>query len=210
MCDNVCVTIGLWWDDERAAYIGKRSVRYPGSTDIEPAWTLEAAVDPYRITRDPDPKSQLGRRAASICVRTWRGVGRLSTMTEQMTRDQVLAGIREEVAEQRDAALREADPAKRGRMLRHARSREDLAEEEAEAIAADIAENEQQAALSLRVPVSLSAALKARAVAERVPTSALVRRILTQALEQPRLPALTAEQVELVEEIARRVYRESA
>ncbi len=28
--------------------------------DIEPAWTLEIAVDPQRITRDPDPKSQRG------------------------------------------------------------------------------------------------------------------------------------------------------
>jgi predicted DNA binding CopG/RHH family protein len=131
-------------------------------------------------------------------------------MSEQMTREQVLVGILQEVAEQRDAAQQEPDPVKRDRMLRHARSREDLAEDEAEAIAADIAENEQ-AALSLRVPSSLSAALKARAAAEQIPTSALVRRILTQALEQhPSASALTAEQIELVEEIARRVYRESA
>ncbi|MFD9733769.1 hypothetical protein [Umezawaea sp. NPDC059074] len=123
-----------------------------------------------------------------------------------MTRDEVLAGINQEIAEQRDAAEHEADPARRDRMLRHARSRADLAEEEADAVAADIVENEQ-AALSLRVPVSLSMALKARAEAERIPLSALVRRMLTQALEQPSSPVLTVEQVE---EIARRVYRESA
>ena len=126
-----------------------------------------------------------------------------------MTREEVLAGIRQEIAEQRDAAQNEPDSAKRDRMLRHARSREGLAEEEAEAIAADIADNEQSA-LSLRVPVSLSMALKARAAAEQIPTSALVRRILTQALERPVSPALTAEQIEQIEQIARRVYRESA
>jgi hypothetical protein len=51
------VSIGLWWDDDRAEYIGTRSARYAGATDIEAAWTLEAVVDPRRIIRDPDPKS---------------------------------------------------------------------------------------------------------------------------------------------------------
>ena len=45
MCYVVCVSIGLWWD---------------GATDIDPAWTLEAAADARRITRDPDPKSHWG------------------------------------------------------------------------------------------------------------------------------------------------------
>ncbi|HEX4702867.1 MAG TPA: ribbon-helix-helix protein, CopG family [Pseudonocardiaceae bacterium] len=127
-------------------------------------------------------------------------------MTEQMNRTQVLAGILQEIAEQRDAARHEADPARRDRMLRHAQSRTDLAEDEADAITADIAENEQTA-LSLRVPASLSAALKARAAAEQIPTSALVRRLLSQALEQQSAPVLNVEQVE---QIARRIYRESA
>jgi plasmid stability protein len=70
---------------------------------------------------------------------------------------------------------------------------------------ADVAENEQ-AALSLRVPASLAAALKARAAAEQTPTSALVRRILTQAVQRSNTSALSAEQVEQVE---RRVTRES-
>jgi hypothetical protein len=60
MCDNVCVTIGLWWDDEDAEHIRRGSLRYPGAVDIDPAWTLEAAADPHRVTRDPDPKSWAG------------------------------------------------------------------------------------------------------------------------------------------------------
>ena len=60
MCYIVCMTVGLWWDDERGRYILRRSSRYPGATDIDPAWTLEAAADSHRITRDPDPKSHWG------------------------------------------------------------------------------------------------------------------------------------------------------
>jgi predicted DNA binding CopG/RHH family protein len=82
-------------------------------------------------------------------------------------------------------------------------------EEIAEAIAAETAES-QQTALSLRVPASLMAELKARADAEHIPTSALVRRLLTEALRAPTAPVLTVEQVEQVEQIARRIYRESA
>jgi len=66
-------------------------------------------------------------------------------MTEPMTREQVIAGIRREVAEQRDAARRESDGVERDRLLRHARTREDLVEEEADAIVAEIAENGQTA-----------------------------------------------------------------
>lgn len=50
----------LWWDDEDATHIRTRSVRYPGATDIEPAWTLEAATDPHCIVRNADPKSYVG------------------------------------------------------------------------------------------------------------------------------------------------------
>lgn len=60
LCDNVCVAVGLWWDDEGAEHIRSRSMRYPGATDIEPASTLEASADPHRIVRDPDPKSSWG------------------------------------------------------------------------------------------------------------------------------------------------------
>jgi hypothetical protein len=59
LCDNVGVA-GLWWDDEDADYIRRRSDRYPGALNIEPEWTLEAAADPRAIVRDPDPKSRTG------------------------------------------------------------------------------------------------------------------------------------------------------
>jgi predicted DNA binding CopG/RHH family protein len=127
-------------------------------------------------------------------------------MNDNTAEDQALAAIQEEIAAQRAAAEDERDPVKRDRLFRHARLREEVAEEEAEAIAAETAEN-QQAALSLRVPASLIAELKARADAEHIPTSALVRRLLTDALRTPTAPVLTVEQVE---QIARRVYRESA
>jgi len=54
------VTVGLWWRDEDAEHIRRRSDRYADALGIEPAWTLEAAADPWRITRDPDPKSRRG------------------------------------------------------------------------------------------------------------------------------------------------------
>lgn len=59
LCDNVVVA-GLWWDEQDADYIRRRSERYPGAQNIEPQWTLEAAADPRAIVGDPDPKSQTG------------------------------------------------------------------------------------------------------------------------------------------------------
>jgi hypothetical protein len=50
----------LWWRDEDAEYIRRRSDRYPGATDLEVNWTFEAAADPRRIVHDPDPKSRSG------------------------------------------------------------------------------------------------------------------------------------------------------
>jgi predicted DNA binding CopG/RHH family protein len=93
---------------------------------------------------------------------------------------------------------------------RDARARRDAvraeyAAEEAENAEAEALENEQ-AVLSVRIPTQLAETLKARAGAEHIPTSALVRRLLTQAVAG-REPVLTVDQVE---EIARRVMRESA
>lgn len=127
-------------------------------------------------------------------------------MNDKTAKDQALAAIQEEIAAKRAAAEAERDPVKRDRLFRHVRLREGVAEEEAEAIATETAENEQ-AALSLRVPTSLMAELKARADAGQIPTSVLVRRLLTDALHTPTAPVLTVKQVE---QIARRVYRESA
>ncbi|MGH8238471.1 MAG: ribbon-helix-helix protein, CopG family [Steroidobacteraceae bacterium] len=89
---------------------------------------------------------------------------------------------------------------------RRARIRADYAEEEAEAAGAEASENDQ-AVISVRVPAALAETLKARAADEHVPTSALVRRILTRAVREDTDAVLTVEQVE---EIARRVFRESA
>ncbi|WP_091288429.1 hypothetical protein [Amycolatopsis xylanica] len=50
----------LWWPDEEAEHIRTRDVRYPGALNIEPEWTVEAANDPCRVVRDPDPKSRHG------------------------------------------------------------------------------------------------------------------------------------------------------
>lgn len=50
----------LWWRDEDADYICHRSDRYPGATDLEVDWTLEAAADLRCIVHDPDPKSRSG------------------------------------------------------------------------------------------------------------------------------------------------------
>lgn len=58
-----------------------------------------------------------------------------------MTKDDVLAKLRTDIAEQRRAAAAEQDPGRRQRRLHDADTREDLAEDEAEAIAAEIAES---------------------------------------------------------------------
>jgi len=50
--------VELWWDAEDAEHICSRSTRYPGAIDIEPEWTLQAASDPRRVVRDPDPRSR--------------------------------------------------------------------------------------------------------------------------------------------------------
>ena len=86
-------------------------------------------------------------------------------------------------------------------------AREEYAEEEAEAAEAEIAE--QNAALdvplNLRITRGLDARLRRRAAAEQIPTSALVRRLLTQTVHDYRGGGLTEAEVE---EIARRVVRE--
>ncbi len=51
---------GLWWDEEDGEHIRSRSARYPGASDVELAWTLEAAADAHRLVRDPDPRSRAG------------------------------------------------------------------------------------------------------------------------------------------------------
>jgi len=91
-----------------------------------------------------------------------------------------------------------------------ARARRDAIRAEYAAEEADTAEAEaveaEQAVLSVRVPAQLAEALKARAAAEHIPVSALVRRVLARGILDPDQPVLTIEQVE---QIARRVILET-
>jgi hypothetical protein len=87
--------------------------------------------------------------------------------------------------------------------------RAEYAEEEAEAAEREAAENAAalEVSLSLRITRELDLALKRRAAQEQVSPSALIRRLLRQAGAGGDEPVLTVQQVE---EIARRVMRESA
>jgi predicted HicB family RNase H-like nuclease len=86
--------------------------------------------------------------------------------------------------------------------------RAEYADEEAEAAEAEIAERRAalDVPLNLRIDRDLDAGLKRQAAAAQIPTSALVRRILRQAIHETGAPTLTEEKVE---EIARRVVAES-
>lgn len=86
---------------------------------------------------------------------------------------------------------------------------EEYADEEAEAAELEAAERAAalDVPLSLRITRELDSQLRSRAATEQIPTSALVRRILSQGVAGRGEAVLTVEQVE---EIARRVYRESA
>jgi hypothetical protein len=94
------------------------------------------------------------------------------------------------------------DPAARAR--RDA-IRAEYAAEEADAAEAEAVEAEQ-AVLSVRVPAQLAETLKARAAAEHIPVSALVRRVLARGILEPDQPVFTVEQIE---QIARRVILET-
>lgn len=48
------------WTKKSEKHIRGRSERYSGATEIEPAWTVEAAEDKHAIVRDPDPNSNSG------------------------------------------------------------------------------------------------------------------------------------------------------
>lgn len=96
------------------------------------------------------------------------------------------------------------------RMARRARHEAILAEVAAEeAEAAESEAGEQASALNvpmhLRIDRQLDAQLRQRARAEHIPTSALVRRLLRQALVQQQSTGLSEADVE---DIARRVTRE--
>lgn len=87
--------------------------------------------------------------------------------------------------------------------------RAEYAEEEAEAAEREAAEKASalEVSVSLRITRDLDLAIKRRAAQEHISPSALIRRLLRQATASGSEPVLTVAQVE---EIARRVMRESA
>lgn len=99
------------------------------------------------------------------------------------------------------------DRARVARRSRHEAIRAEVAEEEAEAADAEAAEKAGtlDVPLHLRIDRELDAQLRQRAAAAQIPTSAMVRRLLRQAVDEPRHEEHTATEIE---EIARRVARE--
>jgi hypothetical protein len=99
------------------------------------------------------------------------------------------------------------DKARAARRVRHEAIRTEVAEEEMEAVEADIAERAGalDVPMHLRIDRELDGELRRRAADEHIPTSALVRRLLRQAVGDPPRESLTAAEVE---DIARRVARE--
>lgn len=97
------------------------------------------------------------------------------------------------------------DKARAARRSRHEAIRAEVAEEEAEA--AEVAEKAGtlDVPLHLRIDRELDAQLRRRAAAAQIPTSAMVRRLLRQAVREPRHEEHTAAEIE---EIARHVARE--
>lgn len=87
-------------------------------------------------------------------------------------------------------------------------ARQEYADEEAEAAEMEIAEKNAALTipLNLRIDAALDSQLKQRAAAAQIPTSALVRRLLREALNTSEAPVVTVEQVEA---IARRVLAEA-
>lgn len=92
------------------------------------------------------------------------------------------------------------------RRTRHEKILATVAAEEAEANEAEAAEkaNALDVALHLRIDKELDRQLRQRASEEHIPTSALVRRLLRQAVQD----RATAMSLAAVEEVARRVARE--
>jgi hypothetical protein len=98
------------------------------------------------------------------------------------------------------------EEARRARRARHEAILAEVAEEESEAAQAEAAERAAtlDVPLHLRIDRDLDTRLRERAALEHIPTSALVRRLLRQAVEEPR-PVITVAEVEA---IARRVVAE--
>lgn len=81
------------------------------------------------------------------------------------------------------------DRARVARRSRHEAIRAEVAEEEAEAANAEVAEKAGtlDVPLHLRIDRELDAQLRQRAAAAQIPTSVMVRRLLRQAVHEPRV-----------------------
>lgn len=99
----------------------------------------------------------------------------------------------------------QTDDGRAARRERHAQIRAEVASEEAEAAEAEAAENADtlDVPLHLRITRGMDAELQQRAADEQIPLSALVRRLLTQAVRDHPAGGLTEADVE---KIARRVF----
>jgi predicted HicB family RNase H-like nuclease len=99
------------------------------------------------------------------------------------------------------------EEARTARLARHEAILSEVAQEEAEAVEAEIAEKAStlDTPLHLRIDKELDEQLRRQAAAEHIPTSAFVRRLLRRAVHEQRSAGLTAVEVE---DIARRVARE--
>lgn len=99
------------------------------------------------------------------------------------------------------------EEARAARRARHEAIRAEVAGEEAEAAEAEAAEKASvlDMPLHLRIDRELDEQLRRRAAAEHIPTSALVRRLLRQAIHEHHSVGLSAAEAE---DIARRVVRE--
>lgn len=97
--------------------------------------------------------------------------------------------------------------ARAARRVRHEAILAEVAQEEAESAEADAFEKASalDVPLHLRIDRELDAQLRSQATAEHIPTSALVRRLLRQAVGEHHTVGLSASDVR---DIARRVARE--
>lgn len=98
------------------------------------------------------------------------------------------------------------DRTRSARRARHEAVSAEVSQEEAEAAEAEVAEKASllDVPLHLRIDRELDTELRRQAAAAQVPTSALVRRLLREAVNEHRPGLTTAD----VEEIARRIARQ--
>lgn len=201
------MVVELWWDLGDVAHIRSRSRRYPGATDIDSEWTLQAAADPAAVVRGPDPKSKAAyirlvgySPAAGFVLTVIIDPHGFSGVTACKTRG---ADLRDYL-DRKDILMSNSDHV--ARRTRHGAILAEVAVEEAEAAEAEAVEKTAtlDVPMHLRIDSELDRQLRQRAGDEQIPTSALVRRLLRQALQEGPAAMSAAE----VEGIARRVARE--